>query len=368
MALRPATAVLPAAPRREGRARSAPFGVPRHAALLAAAATVVIGLVVAAALYVVHLALLDAWRSVPPAVARVDVPRLFVDTTPVRVVTHIDWRSLEIETTADALTRDHTVWQRLWVGDWDTAPRDVREQAFDAMLRRYRQVMVDPRTWDAMTADDWDRMPQPVRALAFKHMAQYWTGHYRLGADFGIPAGLMGETVAAIIMAESWFEHRAVNVNPWGNRDLGVAQASDSAREAMRQWFADGRVEFLLDERQYFNPWYGSRFVAVWMRQLLEDTDGDLEAAIRGYHKGARRALRGEGDEYLEMVLRRRRVLHDLTGDSAWPSLLRRDRELLRTSWPWLRTPASRGGAAELWRPRIPSRPALFMQQTPVLG
>ena len=38
-----------------------------------------------------------------------------------------------------------------------------------------------------MGAADWDVVPQPICALAFRHMAEYWSGDYRVDAEHGIP-------------------------------------------------------------------------------------------------------------------------------------------------------------------------------------
>jgi hypothetical protein len=207
-----------------------------------------------------------------------------------------------------------------------------------------------------MCTEDWDDVPHPMRVLAYRHMLEYWRGYYGVGDAHGLPPRLTADTLAAIVMSESWFEHRAVNTNPWGNRDLGVAQASDQARLRLAALFEDGQVDFQLSDAQYFNPWYGTRFVAVWVAMLLDDLDGDLEAAVRGYHRGATRAARGEGEEYLQTVERRRRLLRGEAGEEGWAYLRSRDRAFIRAAWPWLATSASAPAPAR-WTPRLPARP-----------
>jgi hypothetical protein len=317
------------------------MGAPVLAALLAAGTASLLGLA------------RERLASDPPPVSRVDVYHLFVDDTPVPLTVSAAWEKVPWQATRDAVRSDETVWQRLRLEDWSSVPDPLRSEAFDRMIDRYRDLLASPRTWDRMTAEDWDAVPHPIRVLAYRHMAEYWCGYYQVGAAHALPRGLVADTLAAIVMAESWFEHRAVNTNPWGNRDLGVAQASDSARATMVSMFEGGEIDFRLADEQYFNPWYGTRFVAVWMQQLLDDLDGDLEAAIRGYHRGARRAARGDGEDYLRIVLARRRVLRGGAGDDAWAFLRERDRRWIRQAWPWLASDSAPPPERESWKPRL---------------
>lgn len=66
-------------------------------------------------------------------------------------------------------------------------------------------------------------------------------------------------TIGAIVMAESWFGHRAVNENPWGNRDIGLAQCSDHCREGIAEMAANGEIAFAPTEADYFIPWIATR-------------------------------------------------------------------------------------------------------------
>jgi hypothetical protein len=195
-----------------------------------------------------------------------------------------------------------------------------------------------------------------MRALAYRHMCEYWSGFYDVGAGHGIPARLMADTLAAIVMAESWFDHRAVNENQWGNRDLGVAQASDGARDRFRELYAEQVVDVYLSDADYFDPWDGTRFVALWVKLLLAEVGGDLEMAVRAYHRGVPRALAREevAESYLERVLqRRRRYVRNQGQSPSWSYLWHRDRDLIGEAWPWIRARRDR----EL-RP-LPSRPLL---------
>lgn len=283
--------------------------------------------------------------TIPPRVSEVDLRDVFFDTRPVPLSLTVAWRKVPIVTTRDEVTSNPWLWRSMHFEDWNRVPRELREDALDAMLARYRAVVTDPEVWDRMTAHDWDWIPQPIRALAFRHMAEYWSGYYQVGASHDIPRAMMGNTLAAIVMAESWFEHRAINTNPWGNRDLGVAQASDGARERFRERYEAGTVDVCLEDEDYFNPWNGTRFVALWMERLLEELDGDLDAAIRAYHRGAERVRLDpqEGAEYLEAVKRRRRrYIRNEDSGPAWDYLWRRDRAITEADWPWLRAEQAR--------------------------
>ena len=301
-------------------------------------AAVCAGGMIAAAI-VTHQAIAERTRIELPAVTPIDVSRLFIDDTPVALTVTAGWVTVPIATTRDAVRGDVTLWRRMQVADWDTVPPALRDEGLEAMLARYRPLLSSPAAWDRMSAHDWDAVPAPVRALAFRHMLQYWTGYYEVGRRHRLEPATVADTAAAIVMSESWFDHRAEHVNPWGNRDIGLAQASGFARARMPELYASGASDVVLSDEEYFNPWSATRFVAIWLGHLLDEVDGDLHTAIRAYHRGVRNALDGEGEDYLRAVLRRRRVYIQHPGTSgAWWFLWRRDRELTHEAWPWLRT------------------------------
>jgi hypothetical protein len=277
------------------------------------------------------------FEIVAPAVGQISPAAVLLNETLIRVPITAAWQKVDISTTHRALLSDWTLWRRMHVDNWDRVPSSLRHRALDALLDRYGHLLTNPAAWDGMDAHAWDLVPQPIRAFAFRHMVEYWSGYYDVGGKYGIPPGLMANTMAAIVMTESWFEHRAEHVNPWGNRDLGVAQASDGARERLRQLYADGQVDVFLENEDYFNPWQGTRFVALWMRLLLDRVDGDLPTAIRAYHRGWRRALAGEGVDYLNLVRRRRiRYIMNRAHSPSWNYLWNRDRALVDAAWPWM--------------------------------
>jgi hypothetical protein len=61
-----------------------------------------------------------------------------------------------------------------------------------------------------------------------------------VGERYELDPGAVRDTLAAIMMSESWFEHRAVSVSRSGNRDLGLVQASDYSRDRVRQLYRKG--------------------------------------------------------------------------------------------------------------------------------
>ncbi len=302
-------------------------------ALLAVDAVCVWGLATMA-----HTELQRRVRTTLPDVASLSVYHQIVDDRPVHFTITAGWERVAHVATADQLLSDVTLWRRMHVGDWDAVPEHLRTRGLDAMLARFRDVITTPAVWDRMTPHDWDLVPHPVRAAAFRHMVQYWTSYYHVGDRHGLSSALVADTATAIVMSESWFEHRAENVNAWGNRDVGLAQASGSARRKLHDLYAAGHSDAVFDEDEYYNPWTATRFVAIWLAHLLGELNGDLDAAVRAYHRGVVRARAGDGAEYLEGVLRRRHVyIRNHSRSPAWAYLMQRDREITRAAWPWLR-------------------------------
>lgn len=265
---------------------------------------------------------IDAQLTVP-----VDVPPNLFDTwadrTPVPIVYTAAWQKFTTVVSRHLLQSDGTIWARMHFEDWDQLPPRERVPALDALLARHGAVIHAGACWPTMTPADWDAVPQPIRAVALLGVVEYWTRFYAVGEAHGHDIVSMVETVQAIVMSESWFDHRAVLVNRDGSRDNGMAGASAYARDVIRTWHARGLVDFALTNAEYFNPWHAARFAAFWFDLMLEEADGDVELAIRAYNRGISRARAGHGTAYQAAVLRRRRqFMQGASRSPMWASLL----------------------------------------------
>ena len=272
-----------------------------------------------------------------PGVAPIDIQALFFDTRPVSLTVTAGSVKVPHVATRDAVRSEVTLWRRMHVEDWNAVPPSLRAEAFDAMLTRYSGVLTNPCTWDRMGPADWDDVPQPIRAMAFRHMAEYWSGYYQVGARYGIPRRTMADVLSALLMSESWFEHRAVNATRRGNRDLGLAQASDATRRRMTWLHQAGIVDVLFEDADYFDPWKATRFIALWVDLLLDEVHGDVDLMVAAYHRGSAYARDRRGQEYLAGVKRRleRFVRNDRAPD-AWADLWQRDAQVSAQARPWL--------------------------------
>lgn len=269
-----------------------------------------------------------------PPVPAVDPYAAYVDRTPVHISFMAGPERLVERVTADELRRSPAVWRRMSLADWNGVPDALRRSALDAMVERYASLLVAPAMWSAMGPADWDRVPQPIRTAAYRQMVRYWTAHYRVGAAWNLPEPVVADTLAAIVMSESWFDHRGLLVNTDGSTDIGLGGASAYARARLRQLHAREVVDVSFDDGAYLNPWNATRFVAVWMTLLLDEADGDLDLAVRAYNRGMARARDRRGTAYLAAVRRR----HDrfiVNGDAppAWRYLWERTAALEARSW-----------------------------------
>jgi hypothetical protein len=298
------------------------------------------------ALAIGGLAAVRWWRAQvdtgpPPIVTRLGVYARIADLTPI-TITVVGTQNAAWRTTVDELRRDPTLWRMMHLENWNSVPSPLREDILERMLARYRPLLVNPGVWDQMTAADWDDVPQPVRTVAYRQMCAYWAGFYDVGGGYALDRRHVRDTLEAIAMSESWFDHRAQRVDFTGNHDIGLVQASDYARERVRQLAQRGIVDVSFTDEAYWNPWNATRFLAIWMSLLLEEAHGDLNRAVRAYNRGIANADDPGGQAYLAAVeRRRRRFIRNEDAPPAWTWLWWRAQQIEAEEWPWLRAGSS---------------------------
>jgi hypothetical protein len=284
------------------------------------------GAVIAAAFAILRVHTFVTSIELPVHDAPPSAVRAMSDLRPVEVtMTTPSWTKVRATVTVDLLRTDHRLWRQMHFDDWDRIAPHVRHVGLAAMIRAHATVLTGgPRLWRDMTAADWDRIPQPIRAMAFLRMIWYWARAEDAGVEFGLQPEKLAQTIAAIVMTESWFEHRAVNQNAWGNRDLGLGQCSDHCRDTIDEMAARGQIAIAPSEADYFNPWVATRLTTIWFERELDRAAGDVDLAIRAYHRGLAAALDDKGTVYHTRVVRlRERYIQTQRASDSWRFLVR---------------------------------------------
>lgn len=85
---------------------------------------------------------------------------------------------------------------------------------------------------------------------------------------------------------------------------------------------SNGAIDVAIGPNDYVDPWRATRLVAIWFNLMLREANGQLDLAVRAYHRGCPQAHRGEGMAYLENVTRlRRRYIRNEDSSPAWDFL-----------------------------------------------
>lgn len=244
------------------------------------------------------------------------------DLRPVTFTMTVNWSKIRVTSTAEQLTSNPMFWRNMHFDDWDRLPFEIRALALGRMMERHRRAAAGPSEWSELDAADWDMVPQPLRAVLFPEMIEHWADTYGLTRIYYLDPDRVLATLNAVMMAESWFEHRGINVNKWGNRDLGLGGCSDRCRRILGEMAAAGDLDFALTDDDFFNPWHATRALVVWFGLELIRAEGEIALAVRAYHRGFDAASSGEGVEYLANVERLRLRYFDAQNQSqTWRSL-----------------------------------------------
>lgn len=231
---------------------------------------------------------------------------------PIQATITVSWKKIPFTVTARDIDHNGIFWRNAYISDWDVVPKDPREKGLQKMLEKYGVFIQNEVVWEKMTRSDWDTVPQPIRSMAFMKMLNYWSSVHVSKPDDT-------DTLKAIVMGESWFEHNAVNEQR-GNKDVGLSQASDYARKAINRIYKRNMIE-----EDYLDPFKATEAATLWFSRMLQEVRGDRNLAVRAYNKGIGRARNGDGTEYLENTDRiRNEYIRNMGNSSSWQFLYTR--------------------------------------------
>lgn len=200
--------------------------------------------------------------------------------------------------------------------------------------------------------------------MAFLAMAGRIAQRHEVGREVAVPGRVAADTLGAIVMVESWFEHRSESLDVLGNRDLGLTQLSDYARDTLTRLRDRGALPVPVPDGDWLRPVTSISGGAAWLHLMLREADGDVALAVRAYRRGIAAARRGEGAAYADNVERKvRRHVRNRGAPPTWDYLSRRPRG--RPAFPGV-LPSSRpapsgprpGPGAPVSEPSPAGRPA----------
>jgi hypothetical protein len=87
---------------------------------------------------------------------------------------------------------------------------------------------------------------------------------------------------------------------------------------------ARGEITIAPSDADYFNPWVATTLTTIWFERELGRVAGDVDLAIRAYHRRLDAALDDKGTKYHTRVVRlRERYIRTQGASDSWRFLAR---------------------------------------------